>query len=181
MLLVGGQKLLRAGQLIVRTIQMVAQQQQKRLVAHGGAGTVDGVTKALLVALRHKGYALAQVQDPLGVGLQSRRQFLVEFWRQGLLEQRAERLQVLRLDDEDDLFEAGCHDLLDQHQDGRLGQAIAVHYREELFFGGLGGREQPRAQSGGGDDGFAHDGQGPWHPGRALGRHRGVRHRIGGA
>ena len=68
----------------------------------------------------------------------------------------AEIVQVIFLNDEDDLLDPGAQSLLDQQQNNRLGDAVAVDDGKQLLLGCLGGREQARAESGGRDHGLAH-------------------------
>ena len=49
----------------------------------------------------------------------------------------------------------GFERLLDDEQDRRLGDAVPVDDREQLLLGGLGGREEPRAEAGGRDERLA--------------------------
>ena len=83
-------------------------------------------------------------------------QFVVVLDGDLLLEEHAEIVQVLFLDDEDDLFNSCAQRLLYKQQNNRLRDAVAVDDREQFLLGCLGGREKTRAESGGRDYGLAH-------------------------
>jgi hypothetical protein len=127
---------------------VVAQHQQEGLVADRFSRGVNGVPKAFLVLLDDKLDALAHLQDAARILLESGRQFVVVFNRNLLVEEGLEIGQVVFLDDDDHFFDAGFDRFFHNQQDGRLGDAVAVDDREQLFFGRLGGREQARAKPG---------------------------------
>jgi len=60
------------------------------------------------------------------------------------------------LDDDDHLVQSGVERFLDDQQDGRFGDAVTVHNREQLFLGCFRRGEQPRAEACRWDESFAH-------------------------
>ncbi len=83
------------------------------------------------------------------------RQFVVILNRDLGVKERAEILQVMFLDDDDHLLNAGLQGFFNDQQDGWLGNPVPVNDGKKLFLGSLGGREESCAKAGCRDDRFA--------------------------
>ena len=147
MLLVGVHQLPAHETFAVGAVDVVAKHQQERLVADRLARAVDGVTESFLGFLGDESDVPADLQDAPRVLLEVARQLVVVLDRDLRVEEGAEVVEVVFLDDDDDLLDAGLQRLFHDQQDGGLGDAVAVDDREQLLLGRLGGREQARAEA----------------------------------
>ena len=155
-LVVDVEELARAGQVNIRTIQVIAQHQQEGLVAHELPRAVHRLAKALLSSLSNKAHPSSQLHKTPGVLLKMAGQLVVVLNGYLHAEERAEGLQISGLDDDAYLLNPGAQCLLHDEQDGGLSDAIPVHDREQFLLSGLGGGEKAGSEARRRDDRLAH-------------------------